>query len=719
MPKVKLPDGNVVVHPDGVTAADVLRSISEGLAKKAIAAKVNDHVVDLHTPLDGDEVELRALMIDDPEGLEVARHSAAHVMAEAVCALWPQTKLAYGPPVENGFYYDIELDHPLAPEDFDAIEAKMGEIVKEDRPFVRYELPRDEAMRRLREEDNVYKVDNAERADGDVLSFYVTGQPESGHFEDLCRGPHVPSTSKIGAYKVMQVSGAYWHGDASKQMLQRVYGTTWPDKKALKQYLNQLEEAKKRDHRKIGQELGLFMLDSAVGTGLVLWKPKGATVRRVLENYILDELIKRGYQQVYTPQIGKLELYRTSGHFPYYKDSQYPPIFESDRARRLNELWEVARASKADKASEEEVRAFEAIASDHAELQKEGYPVDAPLDDRLKRIRYWLSQEDGFLLRPMNCPHHVRIYASESRSYRDLPVRIAEFGQVYRWEQSGEVSGMTRVRGFCQDDAHIFCTPDQLLDEIGGCVEMAKLVLGVVGLNDYRVRVSLRDDSDKYIGSPENWKKAEAALMDAVQRADMNFTVEKGEAAFYGPKIDFVVKDCIGREWQLGTVQVDYNLPERFGLTYIGDDNTEHRPVMVHRAPFGSLERFMGILIEHFAGAFPLWLAPVQVRICSISEKSADYAQRVYEACKLAGLRVELDNSDERIGAKIRAASKMKIPYTLVVGEQEANDGTVNVRTRDGTQMGSHSVPDFLAACAQEIVNKGQAAPEEVGQASS
>jgi threonyl-tRNA synthetase len=719
MLKVRLPDGNVVEHPDGITAADVIQTISPGLARRAIAANVGGQIVDLATRLSGPEVTLHALTLDDPEGLEVARHSCAHIMAEAVCSLWPQTKLAYGPPVENGFYYDIELDHALTPEDFVRIEAKMAEIVAANRPFTRCDLPRPEAMEKLKAEGNPYKIDNAQRADGDTLSFYVTGQPGTGCFEDLCRGPHVPTTGRIGAFKVMQVAGAYWRGDATKQMLQRLYGTAFPDKKALRVHLAQLEEARKRDHRRLGHELGLFLLDPMVGTGLVLWKPKGAIIRRVLESFILDELLRRGYQPVYTPQIGKLDLYRTSGHFPYYKDSQYPPIFESQRAQQLNTLWELARASNADRASQVELEMFDGIAAQHEDLLKAGYPVSAPMEDRLRRIRGWLTQEDGYLLRPMNCPHHIRIYASEPRSYRDLPVRIAEFGQVYRFEQSGEVSGMTRVRGFCQDDAHIFCTPDQLLTEVAGCVDMAKLVLDVIGLHNYRVRVGLRDDSDKYIGSLENWARAETAVLAAVQTAGMEHVQQRGEAAFYGPKIDFIVKDCIGREWQLGTVQVDYNLPERFELTYTGEDNHVHRPVMVHRAPFGSFERFIGILIEHFAGAFPLWLAPVQARVCSISEKSAPYAMQVFDACRAAPLRVELDNSSERIGAKIRQATLQKIPYILVVGEQEAADHTVNVRTRDGKQLGSCSLPEFLAACALELQNRGEIAPAAEDQASA
>ncbi len=716
--KVRLPDGSVVEHADGATVRDVLRGISPRLANQAVAAKVNGQVVELSAALNGSEIDLKALTLQDPEGLEVARHSCAHVMAEAVCALWPETKLVYGPPVDNGFYYDIDLAHRLTPEDFQAIEARMAQIVKEDRPFRRYEVPRAEAMARLEREGNPYKIDNAERAQGDALSFYVTGEPGSGLFEDLCRGPHVPSTRHVGAFKVMQVSGAYWHGDASKQVLQRVYGTTWPSKKELSAYLEQLEEAKRRDHRELGTKLGLFMLDNLVGPGLVLWKPRGAVVRRVLEEFILKELLDRGYQPVYTPHIGRLELYRTSGHFPYYKDSQYPPLFESERARQLNQLWEVAQAANAPRATDRELELFNRVVAEHSGLRQEGYPADAPVEERLRRVRAWLAQEDGYLLRPMNCPHHIRIYMSEARSYRDLPIRIAEFGQVYRYEQSGEVCGMTRVRGFCQDDAHIFCTPEQLLDEVAGCVDMAKLVLGVIGLNQYRVRLGLRDGGDKYIGSLENWQKAEAAVLEAVQRSGMEYVAERGEAAFYGPKIDFIVKDCIGREWQLGTVQVDYNLPERFELQYIGDDNREHRPVMVHRAPFGSLERFIGILIEHFAGAFPLWLAPIQARVCSISAKSTEYARQVFAECRSAGLRVELDDGDERIAAKVRAATLMKIPYILVVGEQEAAEHNVSVRTREGVQYGSYALAQFLVACVEEIASRGQKRPHEAARTS-
>jgi len=717
MVKVQLPDGNVREFPDGITAAEVLRAVDSLLAREAIAVKVNGTVVDLAAPLRGPQVELVPLRIDDPEGLEVARHSCAHVMAEAICDLWPQTKLVYGPAVENGFYYDIDLDYSLTPEDFARIEARMAEIVREDRPFVRYELPRAVAMEKLYREGNEYKIDNAQRADGDTLSFYVTGEPGPGRFEDLCRGPHVPSTGRIGAFKIMQVAGAYHHGDCSRRMLQRVYGTTWPTPEALRHYLEMLQEARRRDHRKLGQELGLFTVSSLVGPGLILWKPRGAVIRHILEEELRRVLEAHGYQFVYTPHIGRLDLYRASGHFPYYKEAQYPPLYESERARRLNELWELVRQVQEGPATAAELELFERIAAECEDLRQEGYPREASPQERQRRIRMWLQAEDGYLLKPMNCPHHIQIYMSEPRSYRDLPLRLAEFGQVYRYEQSGEVGGLTRVRGFCQDDAHIFCTPEQLPEEIGQCVELSKLVLEMVGLCDYRVRIGLRGPTgDKYIGAPENWELAEAALRSVVRACGLKYTEEVGEASFYGPKIDFLARDCLGREWQLGTVQCDYNLPERFSLVYIGADNLEHRPVMVHRTLLGSLERFVGILIEHFAGRFPLWLAPVQVVVCSVSEKSAAYARQVHQACRKRGLRAELDDSADRIGAKIRRATLQKTPYILVVGEREQSEQTVNVRTREGVQCGNWALARFLAACAEEIESRGAVAPAAAGQ---
>ena len=725
MVTVRLPDGKEVQHPKGVTAKEIVDAIGPGLARAAIAAKVDGEIVDLDRPLADGSHEFRVLTgkADDADSLFVMRHSCAHVMAEAICALWPQTKLVYGPPVDNGFYYDIDLDYSLTPDDFKAIEDKMAQIVKDDRRFTRTELPREEAMSRLRDEGNPYKIDNAERADGDRLSFYYNGEADSGCFNDLCRGPHVPSAGRVGAFKIMRVAGSYWHGDSSKQVLQRVYGTCWPDRKSLKKYLNQLEEAKKRDHRKIGPELGLFVLDPLVGPGLVLWKPRGAIIRYTLETMIREELMQRGYQPVYTPQIGRLELYRTSGHFPYYKESQFPPMYDSDAARILNELW-IANSQQSESADfgaieerllDELERAApemfarlskdESVTLDGESTFSAGLYTPGHAQHNMQVIRQLLKEEDGYLLRPMNCPHHIRIFGSERRSYKELPIRLAEFGTVYRYEQSGEINGLLRVRGMTQDDAHIFCTHEQLQDEIAECVDFAQKVLKMVGLNEYRVRVGLRDDSDKYVGSEENWRVAESAIRQAVKSAGIPATEERGEAAFYGPKVDFVVKDCIGREWQLGTVQVDYNLPERFDLAYIGDDNKEHRPVMVHRAPIGTMERFIGVLIEHFAGAFPLWLAPIQVCICTVSDKSRDYAKQVYHQLR-RGLRVELDDNDDRIGGKIRRASMMKIPYILVVGEQEIKDNTVNVRTREGKQLGSIGLGDFAAACAREVVER-------------
>ncbi|MFQ5424806.1 MAG: threonine--tRNA ligase [Phycisphaerae bacterium] len=732
MIRVTLPDDSVLDMEDGSTAADVAARIGPGLARAAIGAQARyddgEVMLDLSTPLAGD-CRLTLFTPKDPRSLTVVRHSTAHVMAEAICKLWPETKLVYGPPVDNGFYYDIDLDHRLAPEDFPRIEAEMQRIVDEDRPFTRYELSRIDGLKKVRAEGNPYKVENADRAKGDVLSFYVTGPEPGANWEDLCMGTHVPSTGRIGAFKVLSVSGAFLHGDASKKQLQRVNGTAFHSRKELRAYLNQLEEAKKRDHRRVGQELGLFTIDPLVGSGLVLWKPKGATIRLLLEQHLRDKLFEYGYQPVFTPQIGRLDLYRTSGHFPYYRDSQFTPIFDSPGARVLNDLW-IAVVEGAD----------DALLPDEArdclqELQR----VDPAMFDRiggsassekgeagtqrllrdpghrehnLRVIRDQLKESDGYLLRPMNCPHHIRIYASEPRSYRDLPVRLAEFGTVYRYEQSGELSGMTRVRGFTQDDAHLFCAPEQLQGELAGCLELTRYVLEMLGLNDYRVRIGLRDPDDpKFIDNPRAWAEAETAIRTAAAASGMNATEEIGEAAFYGPKIDFVVKDCIGREWQLGTVQVDYNLPERFKLEYVGRDNTPHRPVMIHRAPFGSMERFVGILIEHFEGAFPTWLAPIQVVVASISEKSADYAAKVAAGLRKLGLRIELDDSAEKIGPKKHRARKMKVPYTAVVGEQEANSQSVNVSDRTGRRLDNMSLDLFATMLLQENQPGGRAEP--------
>jgi len=711
MPRITLPDGSVRAYDHPVSAAEVARDIGPGLAKAAIGAVVDGELSDLDAPIDR-HAELAIVTAKDRSGgssdeaLYLIRHSAAHVMAEAIQRIVPGAQLVYGPPIESGFYYDIAFpdDRPLSVDDFEKIEAEMKQIIDEDRPFTRYEMPPEEGMAKLREEGNKYKVDNAERAldtsqpdpedmhsnaplparegsgarephDAErrdtrapSLSFYATGEPGKD-WEDLCRGPHVPSTGRIGAFKVMSLASSYWHGDAASDRLTRVYGTAFADQKQLDRYLDQLEEAKKRDHRNLNKKLHLFHIDETVGQGLVLWTPNGSVVRRELEEFIRAELIKAGYVFVYCPHIGNLNLYKTSGHYPYYRESQFPPLVERDRIE---------------------------------ELAQEGCSC-AELANRLDA-----GEVEGFLLKPMNCPHHVKIFDSQPHSYRDMPQRIAEFGTVYRYEKSGELNGLTRVRGFTVDDAHLFCTEDQVAAEVMGCLGLVKLVLNTLGLSDYRVRVGLRDpDSSKYVGEASNWDKAEQACRDAAASLGVPFAEEPGEAAFYGPKIDFIVKDSIGREWQLGTVQVDYNLPERFDLSYIGPDNKPHRPVMIHRAPFGSMERFVGVLIEHFEGAFPTWLAPEQVRVLPISEKFLDYAREVEAALREAGVRVSVDESDDRVQAKIAAASELKIPYLLVVGGRDRDAGSVSVRIRGEGDIGAVPLREFVEQVSEEIARRG------------
>ncbi|MDB4673745.1 threonine--tRNA ligase [Verrucomicrobiales bacterium] len=612
----------------------------------------------------------RAQMSD----LDKLRHSAAHVLATAIARIWPDAQFAGGPPVENGFYYDVDLKHRISTDDFEKIEAEMKKVVKENQPFEREVVSRADAlalaesgrMAALAERDvpSRFKVDLlASIPEGEEISLF-----KNGDFWDLCAGPHVPRTGNCKAFKVMSVASAFYKGDSSQPQLQRIYGTAFKNKTQLNEHLEKLEEAKKRDHRKLGKDLGLFHIDEAVGQGLVLWKPNGSVIRQELQNFISAELEKQGYSQVFTPHIGKLDLYRTSGHFPYYAESQFPAIVERD--------------------------SMNALAGEGCSC--------AELGNKLEK-----GDVEGFMLKPMNCPHHIKIFASDHHSYRDLPVRLAEFGTVYRWEQSGELGGLTRVRGFTQDDAHLFCTDDQVEGEIKGCLDLVKTVLNTLGMSDYRVRVSLRDpDSSKYVGDPKNWDKAEDALRRAASTLDVPFTEEPGEAAFYGPKIDFVVKDVIGREWQLGTVQVDYNLPERFDLTYVGADNEKHRPVMVHRAPFGSMERFTGVLIEHFAGNFPTWLAPEQVRVIPISEKVIDFATEVHDALKAQRTRTKLDATAEKMGAKIRLAQLDKIPYMLVVGAREAENREVSVRHRQHGDLGCVPLDTFLGTLAEEIATR-------------
>ncbi|NOY42751.1 MAG: threonine--tRNA ligase [Planctomycetes bacterium] len=664
---VHLPDGSRREYSQAVSSYDVAAEIGPGLAKAAVAAEVDKQLVDLHAPLPTEgEISLRLLTKRDAEALEVLRHSCAHVMAQAVMRLYDGVQLAFGPCTDTGFYYDFELSQPLTEEDFPKIEAEMRKIVKSKERFERLEMSHEESLNLCRELGQDFKVEHIETglADQKNLSFY-----RQGEFIDLCRGRHVPSTGHIGkAFKLLSVAGAYWKGDASRQQLQRLYATVFFDKKDLQEHLHRLEEAKRRDHRVLGKQLGLFEIDEKVGSGLVLWKPRGAVIREELQNFISHHLKRQGYSQVFTPHIGKIDLYRTSGHFPYYQDSQFPPLIDRDQLKKLAD----------DGCS----------CSDLANMLSEG-------------------EIDGYLLKPMNCPHHIRIYASEKHSYRDLPVRLAEFGTVYRWEQSGELGGMTRVRGFTQDDAHLFVTEEQLAEEIASCLELVKIVLGTLGMENYRVRVGLRDpEGDKYVGEAEQWDRAEAACLQAAESLGTDFSVDTGEAAFYGPKIDFVVRDVIGREWQLGTVQVDYQLPERFDLEYTGADNKPHRPVMVHRAPFGSMERFVGVLIEHFAGAFPLWLAPEQVRLLTVSEKSEDYGRGVEQRLKDVGFRISGDFRGQKLGAKIREAQLALIPYMFVVGEKDAQNGTVTVRDRIEGDLGAMSLDAAITKLQDEISDR-------------
>lgn len=680
MPRITLPDGSVKEFDHAVSAFDVAMEIGERLARACVGCKVDGEVRDLHAPIDTD-CELVLLTPKsregehDPDALSLLRHSTAHVMAEAIQRIVPGAQLVYGPPLDSGFYYDIAFpeDRPLKEGDFEAIESEMKKIVKEDRRFTRYDLSLNEGMAKLKGEGSKYKIDNAEqavKAGAESLSFYATGEVGKD-WEDLCRGPHIPSTGKIGAFKIMSLASSYWHGDENSDRLTRVYGTAFYDKKDLKEHLERLEEAKKRDHRVLGRKLQLFHIDEAVGQGLILWTPRGSVIRKELQDWIGGELRKMGYTDVFCPHIGKLGLYKTSGHFPYYAESQFVPVMERDFLKAVSDEG--------------------CTCGDLSNMMADG-------------------DIEGYLLKPMNCPHHIKIFDSQPRSYRDLPIRLSEFGTVYRWEQSGELSGMTRVRCFTVDDAHLFCREDQVADEVRGCLKLVKIAFETLGLKDFRVRVGLRDpDSTKYVGDPAVWDKAEAACKQAASELGAKVSFEPGEAAFYGPKIDFVVKDVIGREWQLGTVQVDYNLPERFDLSYNGADNQKHRPVMVHRAPFGSLERFVAVLIEHFAGVFPLWLSPEQIRVLPISEKTNDYAQEVVDRLTEAGLRATIDTSDNRVQGKIKAGAEMKIPYLLVVGPRDAENRAVSVRAfGEEKDLGQIGLDEFVTAAKEEHASKGQ-----------
>jgi threonyl-tRNA synthetase len=634
--------------------------------------------------------------------LEELRHSASHILATAVLRIFPDAKLDIGPPTDTGFYYDLDLDHKLTTEDLARIEAEMKKVADENQPFQRKEVSREEATEIIKKiGQERYKLGRlADIPEGEKISFY-----QNGEFIDLCAGTHVRYTSKLKAFKLLSIAGAYHRGDEHNKQLQRIYGTAFPTKEELAQHLERIEQAKARDHRKLGRDLKLFVIDDDVGQGLILWTPNGAIIRQELQNFISEELRKQGYSQVFTPHIGKLELYKTSGHFPYYKESQFTPVVENES---------LAKILREDCSCAEMVVRLEAVSARLAEQinQRTGKITITP--DRVKPDDQLL---DGFMLKPMNCPHHIKIFASQPHSYRDLPVRLAEFGTVYRWEQSGELNGMTRVRGFTQDDAHLFCTEEQVAAEVLGCLALVKIVLTTLGMSDYRVRVGLRDpDSNKYTGEAANWDKAESACREAAKTLGVPFTEEPGEAAFYGPKIDFVIKDVIGREWQLGTVQVDYNLPVRFDLSYIGADNQAHRPVMIHRAPFGSMERFCGVLIEHFAGDFPAWLAPEQVRLVPISDKVNDYGCSLLDQLKAAGVRATLDEHSDKLGAKIRRAELDKVPYTLVLGAKEAEAQSVSVRSRAKGDEGVMPFAAFLEKIRGEIATR--ALPEKKKQES-
>ncbi|MEN6459094.1 MAG: threonine--tRNA ligase [Thermoguttaceae bacterium] len=709
MLKVTLPDGKTLEFSHRVRPADIAAQIGPRLAKATLAAEVDGQLVGAGDVLPAEgQVTLRLLTAKDPEALGLLRHSCAHLMARAVMRLFKDVQLAFGPTVGDGFYYDFEMEHKLSEEDFPKIEAEMARIVKENEPFERVEMDRAKAIEFCRDLGQSLKVEHLQEGLGEEATVSLYRQ---GEFTDLCRGPHVPSAGAIGAFKLLSVAGAYWKGDASRQQLQRLYGTAFFSKPELEEHLRRFEEAKRRDHRVLGKQLDLFFIDPTVGSGLVFWLPKGAIVRHELEGFLHGELIHRGYQPVNTPVIGNVRLYQTSGHYPYYADSQFPPICSHCFAAPVQELLLERGKGMSDAAL---IALFETYAAKEIpDRMRPAIPKNwdsLSIEEKFQEIQLWLDEQERYLLRPMNCPHHVTIYKSKPRSYRELPLRLAEFGTVHRFEQSGELNGMTRVRGFTQDDAHIFCTEDQVADEFRGCLEMTKYVLTKLGLSDYRVRLGFRDPaSDKYVGKAETWDKAEAALERVCRDMKLpDLHIERGEAAFYGPKADFIVTDCIGRPWQLGTVQLDYNLPsaERFNLEYIGADNAAHQPVMIHRAPFGSFERFVGMLIEHFAGAFPLWLAPEQVRVMVVSQKVEEYGRAIERQLTEAGLRVTGDYRAEKIGAKIRDAQLALIPYMFVVGGREAEEGKVAVRDRIAGDLGAMTVAEALVRLQEEIQAK-------------
>ncbi|NOZ85078.1 MAG: threonine--tRNA ligase [Deltaproteobacteria bacterium] len=629
-----LPDATKLEVDRGALVRDIVSAIGSGLARAAIAVMVDGRLLDLAGSLKQGG-EFRVITEKDPEALEVLRHSAAHVMAQAITELWPSTKLAYGPPVEDGFYYDMELEHRIVPDDFDKIEKRMAEIISRDLPFTRVGVSRKDAAQMLRGLE--YKLDNLERIpDEEEVTFYVTGTEFNSDWKDLCGGPHVPSTGRIKAFKVMKVAGAFWHGDPTKQQLQRVYGTAWFKKKDLALYLDRLEEAERRDHRKLGKQLDLFStagdrndyvaidgerIKEDIGPGLILWHPMGGRVRTVIEDHWRREHFKAGYEIVYTPHIARADIWKISGHLGFYKDSMFSPM-----------------------------------------------DVDG----------------QDYLVKPMNCPFHIQIYKSRPRSYKELPLRWAELGTVYRYELSGVLEGLKRVRGFTQDDAHIFCRPDQIEEEVAGTLAFARKILADFGFDNLAVYLSTRPE--KSVGGDESWNLATNALESELDKSGLKWKLDPGEGVFYGPKIDMKIRDALGREWQCTTIQVDFNLPERFNVNYVGEDGKEHRPIMIHRALLGSLERFMGVMIEHYAGAFPFWLAPVQAIVLPVTDRAAGYAARVVSDLKEKDFRVDLDDRNQKLGYKIREAQLKKIPYMLIVGDREVESQCVSVRTRDGKE---------------------------------
>ena len=643
MINITFPDGAVRQYEQGSSAIEIAKSISEGLARKILAAEVNGEVQDLSRPINED-ASIKFLTWQEEKGKSTFWHSSAHLMAEAVEDIFPGVKFWVGPPVEKGFYYDMDLgEKVIADSDLEKIENKMKELAKQNNPFSRREISKADAIKYFEEKGDEYKLDLLSGLEDGKITFYTQGQ-----FTDLCRGPHIPSTGLIKAIKLTNIAGAYWKGDEKNKMLTRVYGVTFPNQKELDEYLVFLEEAKKRDHRKLGKELELFTFSERVGAGLPLWLPKGAMLRERLQQFLQKAQVEAGYLPVITPHIGSKNLYITSGHYEKYGADSFQPIKT---------------------------------------------PVEG----------------EEFLLKPMNCPHHCEIYRSAPRSYKDLPLRLAEFGTVYRYEQSGELHGLTRVRGFTQDDAHLFCMPDQVKDEFKKVIDLVLYVFSSLGFTEYTAQISLRDQNDrsKYLGSDENWELAEKGIIEAVEEKGLkNVVIEYGEAAFYGPKLDFMVRDAIGRKWQLGTIQVDYNLPERFDLTYIGEDNMKHRPVMIHRAPFGSLERFVAVLIEHCAGKFPMWLVPVQVKILPISDKFLPYAENVLSQLKNNDIRVEIDDRSEKIGKKIRDTELAKIPLMLIIGEKEVNEEKVSVRRQGKGDEGTKTLNEVIESIKEEVKNK-------------